>query len=304
MLTERYCLLPADLRDLAQLEAALAAAGLDPAAPTYVVSECVLVYLKPQHRCGDLCGKQHGWAGLGWPQWAPARCDGACQPPQVRLLPPQTPAAPAARFACRSRDLVRWLAGRLRHAAMAVYEQVGATLRCASLRLLHSDALPRGASTRRARRLLTCARHLDPRLPAPLFAHCVAADQPARRLWPADAAEPRVARLRPAGHRRWEKHPPRCPPTCPPTARLLHALASAASRQPSALPACRAAAVPRPLPPPHTLQPRPTWRRSGGGSPSVGGTAPRRTAWTMCTGGGRQAAGGGGALVRGRCKPP
>lgn len=50
MLTQRYCLLPADLRDLSQLEAALEAAGLDAAAPTLVVSECVLVYLQPQHR--------------------------------------------------------------------------------------------------------------------------------------------------------------------------------------------------------------------------------------------------------------
>ncbi|KAL4857786.1 Leucine carboxyl methyltransferase 1 [Chlorella vulgaris] len=49
VLTERYCLLPVDLRDLEQLEAALQEAGLDPAAPTYILSECVLVYLQPQH---------------------------------------------------------------------------------------------------------------------------------------------------------------------------------------------------------------------------------------------------------------
>ncbi|KAI3426176.1 hypothetical protein D9Q98_008553 [Chlorella vulgaris] len=49
VLTERYCLLPVDLRDLEQLKAALQEAGLDPAAPTYVLSECVLVYLQPQH---------------------------------------------------------------------------------------------------------------------------------------------------------------------------------------------------------------------------------------------------------------
>lgn len=55
MLTERYCLLPVDLRDLEQLKAALQEAGLDPAAPTYVLSECVLVYLQPQHRL------------VGWP---------------------------------------------------------------------------------------------------------------------------------------------------------------------------------------------------------------------------------------------
>ena len=50
VLTDRYCLLPVDLREPGQLAAALEAAGLDPAAPTYVLSECVLVYLQPQHR--------------------------------------------------------------------------------------------------------------------------------------------------------------------------------------------------------------------------------------------------------------
>lgn len=50
MVTDSYCLVPADLRDLGQLAAALEAAGLDTSAPTFVLSECVLVYLKPQHR--------------------------------------------------------------------------------------------------------------------------------------------------------------------------------------------------------------------------------------------------------------
>ena len=50
MVTQPYCLLPADLRDPRQLAAALDAAGLDPEAPTLVLSECVLVYLPPQHR--------------------------------------------------------------------------------------------------------------------------------------------------------------------------------------------------------------------------------------------------------------
>ena len=49
VLSPRYCLLPADLRRLSSLQEVLAAAGLDPAAPTYVLSECVLVYLEPQH---------------------------------------------------------------------------------------------------------------------------------------------------------------------------------------------------------------------------------------------------------------
>ncbi|PSC73349.1 tRNA wybutosine-synthesizing 4 [Micractinium conductrix] len=47
IVTDAYCLLPADLRDLGQLEAALEAAGLDREAPTLVLSECVLVYLQP-----------------------------------------------------------------------------------------------------------------------------------------------------------------------------------------------------------------------------------------------------------------
>lgn len=49
IVTDSYCLLPADLREPGQLAAALEAAGLDPAAPTYVLSECVLVYMQPQH---------------------------------------------------------------------------------------------------------------------------------------------------------------------------------------------------------------------------------------------------------------
>lgn len=40
-----YALQPADLRDVGQLQAALAAAGLQPEAPTLVLLECVLVYL-------------------------------------------------------------------------------------------------------------------------------------------------------------------------------------------------------------------------------------------------------------------
>ncbi|PRW45066.1 tRNA wybutosine-synthesizing 4 [Chlorella sorokiniana] len=49
IVTDSYCLLPVDLREPGQLAAALEAAGLDPAAPTYVLSECVLVYMRPQH---------------------------------------------------------------------------------------------------------------------------------------------------------------------------------------------------------------------------------------------------------------
>lgn len=43
----RYALAAADLRDLGQLAAATAGAGLDPGVPTLVLAECVLVYLEP-----------------------------------------------------------------------------------------------------------------------------------------------------------------------------------------------------------------------------------------------------------------
>lgn len=72
VVTDSYCLLPADLREPAQLAAALEAAGLDASAPTLVLSECVLVYLKPEHRCG----------------WAPVHAAGPCgRPRQPRLCP-------------------------------------------------------------------------------------------------------------------------------------------------------------------------------------------------------------------------
>ena len=47
MASDRYCLLPADLRSLPSLEAALAAAAFDFRAPTFVLAECVLVYMEP-----------------------------------------------------------------------------------------------------------------------------------------------------------------------------------------------------------------------------------------------------------------
>lgn len=40
MAAERYHLLPADLREPQALASALRAAGLDPAAPTYILAEC------------------------------------------------------------------------------------------------------------------------------------------------------------------------------------------------------------------------------------------------------------------------
>ena len=46
-MTDSYCLLPADLRDLSGLQTILKSAGFDPTVPTYVLAECVLVYMEP-----------------------------------------------------------------------------------------------------------------------------------------------------------------------------------------------------------------------------------------------------------------
>lgn len=44
-----YNVVPCDLRDLQALEGALSSASWDPLAPTYVLCECVLVYMEPTH---------------------------------------------------------------------------------------------------------------------------------------------------------------------------------------------------------------------------------------------------------------
>ena len=48
MLTQQYALLPADLREVADLEAALKEAGFRPDLMTLVIAECVLVYMPPE----------------------------------------------------------------------------------------------------------------------------------------------------------------------------------------------------------------------------------------------------------------
>ncbi|CAM6084519.1 unnamed protein product [Calypogeia fissa] len=48
ILSDRYKLLPADLRDLNGLDRVFKRAGLDPSLPTVVIAECVLIYLDPQ----------------------------------------------------------------------------------------------------------------------------------------------------------------------------------------------------------------------------------------------------------------
>ncbi|KAG5008127.1 hypothetical protein JHK85_026669 [Glycine max] len=42
-----YKLLPSDLRDVQQLHAIITHAGLDPSLPTFIIAECVLIYLDP-----------------------------------------------------------------------------------------------------------------------------------------------------------------------------------------------------------------------------------------------------------------
>ncbi len=48
IISEAYSLLPGDLRDTRACQASLEAAGFDPACPTYVLAECVLVYMEPE----------------------------------------------------------------------------------------------------------------------------------------------------------------------------------------------------------------------------------------------------------------
>ena len=46
-MSERYALLPVDLRDLGALQSLLHSAGFQPNVPTFVLAECVLVYMEP-----------------------------------------------------------------------------------------------------------------------------------------------------------------------------------------------------------------------------------------------------------------
>lgn len=45
--TDSYSLLPVDLRDLSVLQSSLESAGFQPNVPTYILAECVLVYMEP-----------------------------------------------------------------------------------------------------------------------------------------------------------------------------------------------------------------------------------------------------------------
>lgn len=46
IISDKYCLIPSDLRDINQLAANLDKARLDPQAPTFVLMECVMAYLE------------------------------------------------------------------------------------------------------------------------------------------------------------------------------------------------------------------------------------------------------------------
>ncbi|XP_057805495.1 leucine carboxyl methyltransferase 1 homolog isoform X2 [Salvia miltiorrhiza] len=45
---DHYKLLPVDLRDIQQLDDIISLAGMDPSLPTFIIAECVLIYLDPE----------------------------------------------------------------------------------------------------------------------------------------------------------------------------------------------------------------------------------------------------------------
>ncbi|KAL8542667.1 hypothetical protein ACS0TY_003521 [Phlomoides rotata] len=48
VLGDHYKLLPVDLRDIQKLDDILSLAGIDPSLPTFIIAECVLIYLDPE----------------------------------------------------------------------------------------------------------------------------------------------------------------------------------------------------------------------------------------------------------------
>jgi len=57
VLSDHYKLLPIDLRDVKQLDTIMSLAQLDPSLPTFIIAECVLIYLDPDSIRGVV-----GWA--------------------------------------------------------------------------------------------------------------------------------------------------------------------------------------------------------------------------------------------------
>ncbi|EPS72573.1 hypothetical protein M569_02182, partial [Genlisea aurea] len=49
VLGEHYKLLPCDLRDIRQLDDIISLADIDPSLPTFIIAECVLIYLNPEY---------------------------------------------------------------------------------------------------------------------------------------------------------------------------------------------------------------------------------------------------------------
>uniref|UniRef100_A0A7N0UPM5 Leucine carboxyl methyltransferase 1 homolog n=2 Tax=Kalanchoe fedtschenkoi TaxID=63787 RepID=A0A7N0UPM5_KALFE len=47
VLSDHYKLLPVDLRDIPRLDEIMATANMDPSLPTFIIAECVLIYLDP-----------------------------------------------------------------------------------------------------------------------------------------------------------------------------------------------------------------------------------------------------------------
>ncbi|KAG8653737.1 hypothetical protein MANES_05G054600v8 [Manihot esculenta] len=57
VLSDQYKLLPVDLRDIQKLDDIITLANMDPSLPTFIIAECVLIYLDPDSTCAIV-----GWA--------------------------------------------------------------------------------------------------------------------------------------------------------------------------------------------------------------------------------------------------
>ncbi|XP_039034214.1 leucine carboxyl methyltransferase 1 homolog isoform X1 [Hibiscus syriacus] len=57
VLSDHYKLLPVDLRDIPKLDDVLYLSNMDPSLPTFIIAECVLIYLNPDSSCSIV-----GWA--------------------------------------------------------------------------------------------------------------------------------------------------------------------------------------------------------------------------------------------------
>ncbi|KAJ7950787.1 Leucine carboxyl methyltransferase 1-like [Quillaja saponaria] len=57
VLGDHYKLLPVDLRDIQKLDDVITLANMDPSLPTFIIAECVLIYLDPDSSCAIV-----GWA--------------------------------------------------------------------------------------------------------------------------------------------------------------------------------------------------------------------------------------------------